>query len=70
MNSAGHPKQPLAAMSVDTLVPCGAPNNRHRRIYLALLTWGFALFSSVRILAYVPTMWAIHQSGDSSQHSL
>jgi hypothetical protein len=41
-----------------------------RQVYLAALTWSFALFSSVRILAYLPTMWAIHQSGDASQHSL
>jgi hypothetical protein len=41
-----------------------------RQIYLAVLTWSFALFSSVRILAYLPTMWAILDSGDASQHSL
>ena len=38
--------------------------------YLALLTWAFTLFNSVRMLAYLPTMWAIHTSGDASQHSL
>jgi hypothetical protein len=41
-----------------------------RAAYLTALTWAFALFSSVRLLSYLPTMWAIHQSGDSSQHSL
>jgi hypothetical protein len=41
-----------------------------RGTYLALLTWVFTLFNSVRVLSYVPTMWAIHQSGESSQHSL
>jgi hypothetical protein len=39
-------------------------------LYLALLTWTFTLFNSVRVLSYVPTMWAIHLSRDSSQHSL
>jgi hypothetical protein len=41
-----------------------------RVTYLALLTWAFTLFNSVRMLAYLPTMWAIHTSGDASQHSL
>lgn len=37
---------------------------------LRLLTWAFMLFNSARVLAYLPTLWAIHASGDSSQHSL
>ncbi len=41
-----------------------------RRTYLLVLTWAFTLFNSVRMLAYLPTLWAIVQSGDSSQHSL
>ncbi len=41
-----------------------------RKVYLALLTWAFTLFSSVRVFSYLPTLWAIHTSGDSSQHSL
>jgi hypothetical protein len=41
-----------------------------RATYLAVLTWVFTLFNSVRVLSYVPTMWAIHLSADSSQHSL
>lgn len=41
-----------------------------RAVYLALLGWAFALFNSIRLLSYLPTMWAIHASGDSSQHSL
>ena len=39
-------------------------------IYLRLLTWAFTLFSTARIAAYLPTLWAIWRSGDSSQHSL
>jgi hypothetical protein len=41
-----------------------------RQVYLTLLTWSFTFFSSARILAYLPTLWAIHTSGDASQHSL
>ncbi len=38
--------------------------------YCQLLSWSFTLFNTVRVLAYLPTYWAVHQSGDSSQHSL
>ncbi len=38
--------------------------------YLVVLTWAFTFFSSVRGLSYLPTMWAIWEQGDSSQHSL
>ena len=41
-----------------------------RALYLTVLTWSFTFFSSVRILAYLPTVLAIVHSGDSSQHSL
>lgn len=41
-----------------------------RSLYLKALTWAFTLFNSVRMLAYLPTTWAIVSSGDSSQHSL
>lgn len=37
---------------------------------LRLLMWAFMLFNTARVLAYLPTLWAIHASGDSSQHSL
>jgi hypothetical protein len=40
-----------------------------RERYLVLLGWSFAFFSSVRVLSYLPTLWAIHASGDSSQHA-
>ena len=38
--------------------------------YLTLLGWAFTISSSVRVVAYLPTVWAIVVSGDSSQHSL
>jgi hypothetical protein len=41
-----------------------------RVAYLRALTWAFTLFNSARIPAYLPTIWAIVQTGDSSQHSL
>jgi len=41
-----------------------------RSTYLAALTWAFTLFNSLRVVSYLPTMWAIQASGDSSQHSL
>lgn len=39
-------------------------------LYLRCLTWAFALCSSMRIVAYVPTIVAIYTSRDSTQHSL
>lgn len=41
-----------------------------RPLYLTTLTWAFTLFNTLRAVAYLPTMWAIYSSGDSSQHSL
>lgn len=38
--------------------------------YTDLLGWALTLTSSVRMLSYLPTLWAIHASADSSQHSL
>ena len=46
-----------------------SPTHDHTT-YLRLLTWAFTLFNSVRMLAYVPTISAIHLGADSSQHSL
>ena len=47
-----------------------APESRTLERYRAALTWAFTFFSSVRVLSYLPTMWTLWQSGDSSQHSL
>ncbi|MEP6942976.1 MAG: hypothetical protein ABI981_08570 [Betaproteobacteria bacterium] len=35
-----------------------------------LLNWAFGVCNVTRVFAYAPTMWAIHRSADSSQHSL
>jgi hypothetical protein len=37
---------------------------------LLLLTWTFTAFDSIRILGYLPTVLAIIESGNSSQHSM
>lgn len=39
-------------------------------LYRNVLTWLFTLFSSVRVLTYLPAIAAIVASGDSGQHSL
>ena len=39
--------------------------SRARENYLRLLAGAFTLFSSVRILGYLPTAWAILASGSS-----
>ena len=39
-------------------------------VYLDVLTFAFAVFNSARLLSYLPTLWAIQGSGNSSQHSL
>jgi hypothetical protein len=50
-------------------VPAALPT-RQRGLYLQCLTWSFTLFNTARLFCYLPTIWAIHISGDSSQHSL
>lgn len=37
-----------------------------RTAYLSMLTWCFTLFSSVRFASYLPTMWAIQTSGNTT----
>ena len=46
------------------------PAKPARAHYLGVLSCLFALFSSARLVSYLPTMWAIQASGDFSQHSL
>ena len=61
----------LASPTVDSLpAHAGRAASPLRRHYLTVLGWAFALLSTVRVVAYLPTVWAIVQSGDSSQHSL
>lgn len=41
-----------------------------RRLRHSLLSGAFALFNSLRIVAYLPTLVAIQSSGHADQHSL
>jgi hypothetical protein len=50
--------------------PLGMGTGTRSGPYLRLLTWSFVLFNTLRFAAYLPTVWAIQQSGDSNQHSL
>jgi hypothetical protein len=38
--------------------------------YLLWLAWAFTFFNAVRLLTYLPTIWAIHERAASDQHSL
>jgi hypothetical protein len=49
--------------------PAPAPL-RWRAVYVALLGGAFAFFNTVRLATYLPTLWTIHESGQSDQHSL
>ena len=52
-------------------VATGAVSDRGTRSHRwLLLAWAFAFFNTVRVLGYLPTMWAVHVQADSSQHSL
>ncbi|MBT9595867.1 MAG: hypothetical protein IV094_07780 [Vitreoscilla sp.] len=54
-------------MNADTLITDHAAPRR-RSLYL--LSGSFALFNSLRIVAYLPTLVAIQSSGHADQHSL
>jgi hypothetical protein len=58
LDAQGRPAEPLR------------PRLISRERYLQLLGWSFALFGSLRVFSYLPTLWAIHLSGNSSQHSM
>ncbi|MDQ7743087.1 hypothetical protein [Hydrogenophaga pseudoflava] len=50
-----------------TLAPNRRPSPQRR---LELLAAAFAVFNSLRIVAYLPTLLALHASGHTEQHSL
>lgn len=41
-----------------------------RAVYLRALLWSFTAFNLLRLATYLPTLWAIHNSARSDQHSL
>ncbi len=51
-------------------IPTPAPERAPCRARLRLLAWAFTLFNTLRLVSYLPTILAIAQSADSSQHSL
>jgi hypothetical protein len=61
---------PLPAPVAAAALATPADNRPAPSRYLQLLTWAFTLFSTLRVVSYLPTIWAITASGDSSQHSL
>jgi hypothetical protein len=61
-------RRPARAAERRARAECG--RGPQRRGDLLVLTWAIALFSAMRVCTYLPTMWAIQASGDSSQHSL
>lgn len=69
---ARSPRTPIATDAQARTPEPGAPTTRQRvrRAYLAALTWAFVLFTTARLLAYAPTVLAILQTRNSSQHSL
>lgn len=54
---------------VPQLAMVGSAGGR-RSLYLVALTWCFTFFNTARVLAYLPTVMAIVQHRDSTQHSL
>ena len=56
---------PIASGRPDVCAPasCGPST-------ASLLTWAFTFFNSIRVLSYLPTWWAMHGQGESSQYSL
>jgi hypothetical protein len=54
------------APTAQPLVPADVP----RRWRNSLLDWAFTSCNSMRVFAYLPTLWAIHTSAGSGQHSL
>jgi hypothetical protein len=72
---AAGPRAGLARIALDAEPepsPARAPRPAPAKggLYLTVLTWAFTLFNSLRVASYLPTLWVIHASGNSDQHSL
>lgn len=65
----------LPAFAAPSIPTAGSSDQSQRSMvtrsrYLAVLEAMFTLFSSARVMAYLPTIWAVVTTGDSGQHSL
>lgn len=60
----------MSAAAVSAAMPPAPPPPRPRPLRATLLAWTFTAFNAARVFAYLPQLWAIHASADSSQHSL
>lgn len=58
------------AASAASAAPAAASTATPPSRYLVVLGTAFALFGSLRVVSYLPTLLAIIESGDSQQHSL
>jgi hypothetical protein len=65
-----HCLQLTRTTKMSTATATAAPAAPAASVYLCLLTWAFTLFSTARVLAYLPTIWAVAHTGDTSAHSL
>jgi len=65
-------KRPAAYRAgMNTIASLDAPAARNGRpLYLTVLGWAVTLLGAVRLLSYLPTLWAICSSGQSGQHAL
>ena len=71
MSTTGNAGPAVSARHHDARVGAGRNEVRRWRVdYLVALAWAFTAFNAVRLLTYLPTIWAIHGSGASDQHSL
>ena len=59
-----------AAAPVVVAADAAKPPCARASMDIRLLGLAFALFGTLRLVSYLPTLLAIHASGDSSQHSL
>ena len=60
-----HAAAPVVVAAAAAKPPCARAS-----MYIRLLGLAFALFGTLRLVSYLPTLLAIHASGDSRQHSL
>jgi hypothetical protein len=73
-NSANRLKHVLEGIDMKTICHSagneGSLTDSMQSGYRLTLLWTFTFFSAIRVIAYLPTIWAIWVSGDASQHSI